>query len=290
MKLKNLLAVSAAVLMLGTDAFAAQDINVSLNGEIINFSAQKPVVLNGRTLIPLRGVFDKMGYTIAWNGNTKTASLANGTNEINVVIGESTLHINGKSVPIDVPAQIINGSTMLPLRAVADATGADVGWDPSAKLVTITYDKPNNQSSGGAVITQNQQELDYVNAYTSTVEAFSPVIDNFSAVCLEFTSYDMGDQDKLVKFAQPAKNVHDAAVRTKNKLDSLSCPPKFAQLNRTASAYAQAIAEQADVVAQRAEGKISAEECVERYNSLAAQTVAKETEYRKAVEAVIAAN
>lgn len=79
-------------------------------------------------------------------------------------------------------------------------------------------------------------------------------------------------------------------MRTKNKLDSLSCPPKFAQLNRTASAYAQAIAEQANVVAQRAKGEISAEQCVERYNSLAAQTVAKETEYRKAFEAVIASN
>ena len=39
---------------------------------------------------------------------------------------------------MDVPAKSLNGRTVVPARAVAEAFGAQVGWINSARIVTIT--------------------------------------------------------------------------------------------------------------------------------------------------------
>lgn len=62
MKLK-LFATSVLIsIITSVSVFADSDINVSLNGSIIEFADQKPIIQDGRTLVPLRGVFDAMGY------------------------------------------------------------------------------------------------------------------------------------------------------------------------------------------------------------------------------------
>ena len=125
-----------------TSLVNAQSVNVTINNNKISFANQEPIIVNGRVLVPLRGIFDRLGYQILWDNDKKEVSLyksaADGTyNYINITIGNDYYTKDGQNFGLDVPAQIINGSTMIPLRAIANATGYEVEWDSSTSTVTI---------------------------------------------------------------------------------------------------------------------------------------------------------
>lgn len=145
--MKKFIALSLSLLMLCSNVFAGE-ISVSLNGESVEFANQEPVIVEGRTLIPLRGVFEKLGYEISWDGNTKTAEFVNGNKKVQITVNSDTFIVDDDMVfTLDVPAQIINGSMMLPLRAVGEAAGIDVEWDAVTKTV--------NLSAAGSVLDDN---------------------------------------------------------------------------------------------------------------------------------------
>ncbi len=98
---------------------------------------QKPVIENGRTLVPLRAIFETMGATVDWNNDTRTVTAARGDVTISLAIGSDQLYVNGEAKTLDVPAEIINGSTMVPARAVAEAFGCEVNWNNDARRVYI---------------------------------------------------------------------------------------------------------------------------------------------------------
>jgi len=106
-----------------------------------------PVIVEGRTLIPIRTIIESLGGTVAWDAGSRTVTISLGGTKLNLVIGKSSALVNGKSMPIDstnpkVVPQILNSRTMLPLRFVAESLGADVQWQSSTQTITITYPKP----------------------------------------------------------------------------------------------------------------------------------------------------
>lgn len=109
---------------------------VVVNGETINFDGQPPILRDGRTLVPVRGVFEKLGYSVEWDGATSTATLTNGADTITVTVGGAILH-NGAPKETDVPAQLIEGRTMVPLRVLSELMGAEVSWDGATSTATI---------------------------------------------------------------------------------------------------------------------------------------------------------
>lgn len=92
-----------------------------------------PILKDSRTLAPLRVVSENLGYKVKWNQETWTATLTKDKQIIEVTRGSNIIKVNndGKlsEVKIDVPAEIINSRTMLPLRAIAEISGAKVEWD-----------------------------------------------------------------------------------------------------------------------------------------------------------------
>ena len=134
--MKKFAATAMAAVMMTSSAFAGE-ISVNLDGAAVEFSGQGPVIVEGRTLIPLRGVFEQLGYDISWNNSTKTAQFKKGDIGVKVTAYAKEFSVNGESVELDVPAQIINGSMMLPLRAVGEATGLEVNWDGETKTVDL---------------------------------------------------------------------------------------------------------------------------------------------------------
>ncbi|MFA7637276.1 MAG: copper amine oxidase N-terminal domain-containing protein [Monoglobales bacterium] len=104
----------------------------------ITFPDQQPVIVNDRTLIPVRGLFEDMGYVVSWDDATQTATLASPGITIRVPVGQNFIYRGDRAIPVDVPAQLINSRTMIPLRAISEAMGFDVGWDEDTKTVTIT--------------------------------------------------------------------------------------------------------------------------------------------------------
>ncbi len=117
--------------------FAANDqINVSVDGEKLQFDVQ-PQIIEGRTLVPLREIFEALGSTVNWDAETKTAIGLRGDIKISLPIGKNTALKNGKIIELDVPAQIIDGRTLVPVRFIAESLGAEVDWDGNTSTVII---------------------------------------------------------------------------------------------------------------------------------------------------------
>ena len=127
-----------AAMMLTVPAIAAEGDSVTVysNGNLV---ADKGIIVEGRTLVPVRGVFEYMGYEAEWDNSTKTATLTNSKKNITITLtnGNTTFTVNDNTITPEVPQQIIDGRFMLPLRAVGEAVDAKVGWNQETKTATI---------------------------------------------------------------------------------------------------------------------------------------------------------
>lgn len=113
-----------------------EGITVTLDGKKIKFD-QPPVIINGRTLVPVRAVFESIGASVGWKAETRTVTIKKGSKSVNLTIGSNIIKTGDKEIKIDVPAQIINGRTLIPVRAVAEEFQCEVDWDARKKTVII---------------------------------------------------------------------------------------------------------------------------------------------------------
>ena len=113
-------------------------INVTINNIPVNFTGQVPTIVDGRTLVPVRGVFEGLGFEVSWNEQARQATLSRANDTIVITIDSAAFTANGTSRTLDVPAQIIGGSTMLPLRAVLESVGYGLAWDENTRTVIIS--------------------------------------------------------------------------------------------------------------------------------------------------------
>ncbi len=96
-----------------------------------------PYIKNGRTMVPMRAIFEALGALVTWDNETKTAVAVRGGVEIKITIGENVLYKNGEEINLDAPAEITNDRTMVPVRAIGEAFSYIVEWDNETKEVKI---------------------------------------------------------------------------------------------------------------------------------------------------------
>ena len=101
-----------------------------------------PFIDNSRTLVPLRFVSEALKAKVDWDGETRTAILTSGEKTIKVQINSSIMLAGGKAVELDCPAKIIEGRTMVPIRAISESFKKKVFWDPKGLIVIGDNDKP----------------------------------------------------------------------------------------------------------------------------------------------------
>lgn len=118
---------------------AASSPTIYING-VKQIYDQPPVIQNGRTLVPLRGIFEKLGATVNWHQNTQTITAEKEGVFVWLKLGSKNVLVNNESKTIDVPAQAINGRTLVPLRFVSEVFGAKVSWNSSTNRIDINYD------------------------------------------------------------------------------------------------------------------------------------------------------
>jgi hypothetical protein len=125
----------------------AQNPRIRIDGEFIQIqsSDQQPVIIDGRTLVPLRVVMETLGFNVEWNAQTWTVSLAKQGYDIVAQIGSNDMSVNNNIISLDVSAQIMGSRTMVPLRAISEATGLIVLWDDTNYIVDI-YTEEGSQS------------------------------------------------------------------------------------------------------------------------------------------------
>jgi len=99
-----------------------------------------PTVVSGRTLVPVRPIFESLGATVSWDQDTKIATGVKGDTTVIIQINNSTAYVNGEPKALDVPAQLINERTMVPARFVAEALNCDVTWYQEAQTAAVAYE------------------------------------------------------------------------------------------------------------------------------------------------------
>jgi hypothetical protein len=129
---------SLALATVGAAVCLAQSITVVVNGEPVRFPGVGAQQLNGRVLVPLRGVMERLGAYVGYEPNGRIVTATRGDVDLELRLGQRIARVNGREVQLDVPAMEFRGSTMVPLRFMSEALGADVRWDAATYSVMIT--------------------------------------------------------------------------------------------------------------------------------------------------------
>ena len=126
-------------------------VNVLLDGEEIGFDSPA-IIKDERTIVPIRGIFEKLGYSVDWNGEDKSIVIYKGFDYIKMNVGQKEYYVNDEILYFDVAPQIINDRTLIPLRAISEGFGMKVGWDDDTKTASV-------ESSGYALLHDENSEL-----------------------------------------------------------------------------------------------------------------------------------
>ena len=141
-KLTKYVAISLMVLMFSVGNLnvtaAVNVINVTIDGCYVNFGVRGPIVSEGRTLVPLRGVFELLGFDVDWNTQAEQAQITRDDFHLTLTVGESFFILNGERHELEVAAVIIEDRILIPIRALLESVNYSVGWNPETATVIIT--------------------------------------------------------------------------------------------------------------------------------------------------------
>ena len=161
--------------------FANGEISVYQDNEKIQFDVA-PLLVNGRTMVPMRAIFEKLGAVVYWDNNTRTAIAQKDNVNVSISIDDTTLYKNGEPIVLDVPAQLIGGRTLVPLRAVSEAFDCDVQWNGDTQTVNIYTNKNNAQIQEAVKILRNWVDVNYNKSQSGSgfvyYKAYEQVIGN----------------------------------------------------------------------------------------------------------------
>lgn len=119
-----------------TQVEASSNVKIIIKGEKQVYD-QSPILKEGRTLVPLRGIFETLGATVTWQSTTNQIIAIKGSKKITLTLGSKIAYINGVKKTLDVSAQAINGRTLVPLRFISESLGEKVNWDSKNSTVYI---------------------------------------------------------------------------------------------------------------------------------------------------------
>lgn len=117
-------------------AKTGDDIKVLLNDKYIEFDV-KPQLISGRTMVPMRAIFEALGAEIEWHEETRSVSAYKDGVEMHIVLDDNRMQVGYRIIILDVPAIEKSGRTLVPVRAVSEAFNCSVGWDEKKSTVTI---------------------------------------------------------------------------------------------------------------------------------------------------------
>lgn len=147
--IKTIIFGCVAAEMAGTvNVFADNNINISMqigNNVMLVNGAEKsidtvPIIIDGRTLVPIRAITESMGGTAEWKAEENAVTINCNGHNIKLTLNSNNAQIDGNSAVLDVAPILINDRTMLPVRFVSENIGFNVGWDGATQTVTVSSD------------------------------------------------------------------------------------------------------------------------------------------------------
>ncbi len=153
----NNLAVKSGALTLALgasfalSASAQTSSQVYLNGSPLRL-AVAPIQQNGRTLVPMRDIFEALGATVNYNSLNRSIAAQKGSTIVRMALGTRNAMVNNVPIRLDAPAQTYYGSTFVPLRFVSEALGANVAFNPVNRIVSINAAGVGRGLGGGTQV------------------------------------------------------------------------------------------------------------------------------------------
>jgi len=151
------------VLQLNNPSYFVSNVGDSVEAGVWKKNDTAPVIINNRTMVPLRLIGETLGANVNWNSETNSITVKKDNKEINVQIGSNLMSINDqksiKEITLDSPPVVDqNNRTLVPVRAISEAFGKSVIWDQATNSIFINYteqekadfiNNPNNIGTGG---------------------------------------------------------------------------------------------------------------------------------------------
>ena len=119
-----------------TPASKPDGIKIFLNGRQLEFDVE-PMLINSRTMVPMRVIFEALGAEVSWDEQTQTAIGETKKTTVKITIGKDYLLKNDNIVVLDSPAVIVSGRTLVPVRAIAESLDCKVEWYGETQVVEI---------------------------------------------------------------------------------------------------------------------------------------------------------
>lgn len=155
------LLVGASLTMFAGVATAApaKPVTIQFNGISLS-SDSAPVIKNGRTLVPLRLISESLGADVKWDAATKTVTIIKNSDTVKLTISQKATTKNGQPAStLEAPAEIIGGSTYVPVRFISEALGAAVEWDNANRAVKIKHEEKRNGMSPLDLLNKSNVEM-----------------------------------------------------------------------------------------------------------------------------------
>lgn len=121
-----------------SNAFAANTTSIKIDGATVA-STVAPVFQSGTTLVPLRVITEYLGADVSWDASANKATVKTTAYNVVFTVGSKSYTVNGASKSLTVAPKAISGTTMIPLRALSQAIGADVNFDSKTNTVVVHY-------------------------------------------------------------------------------------------------------------------------------------------------------
>jgi len=115
-------------------------IGVIINGRVISFDVE-PQIINGRTFVPMRKIFEEMGAGVDYDEETQTIYVWKDDKDITMQVGSKTISVNGVTSTMNAAPTVIDSRTLVPVRAISECLNASVEWnDKLHKVIIFDWD------------------------------------------------------------------------------------------------------------------------------------------------------
>ncbi len=135
-KIISILMAAAITVSVAVTSMASPIITVKVDGEAVVFDAQ-PEMVNERTMVPMRAIFEKLGAEVSWDQSTETVTAVTEDKTVVATVGETSMFVNGEEKVMDVAPYIKEERTYVPARFVSEALDCNVNWDQENYTVII---------------------------------------------------------------------------------------------------------------------------------------------------------
>ncbi len=155
-------------------AFADSDITVYLDDKLLTFDVN-PQIIDGRTMVPMRKIFESLGAVVTWDESSRTVTGKKGDTTVNVTIDSNVLFKNSVPKALDVAPVIVDGRTLVPVRAIAESFDCKVEWVAQSRTVKIetgeNFDTTKEKLTASEIAERVSQSVFYIEVYDNKKNA-----------------------------------------------------------------------------------------------------------------------